>query len=256
MHGLYIGSMGMMSNQLKINTLANNISNANTNGYKFDTMLSEVFENKKAYRNEGERTFIGDYQNKVIEQGTNIDLKQGSFQLTSGELNMALKDSRSEETSFFVVSKGQDTFLTRNGEFHLNEDRAMKTYSGAYVQDVQGNNITIPEKMNYSIGKNGDIRDVETGDLIAQMQIRVITQETKPMLEKAPAGMFQLNNMDIAELPLSTASVETNMLETSNVDMTNEMVEMMNAQRRFQASQKVMVSFDKIYEKEANELLK
>lgn len=256
MNGLYIGSMGMMSSQLKINTHANNIANANTNGYKFDTMISEVFEHKNAYRADGNKSFIGDYQNKVMEVGTSIDLKTGNYQITNSDLNVVIKDEVPGETSFFVVAGKQGNLLTRNGDFQINEDRSLKTYSGEYVLDVEGNKITVPEDAEISFGKSGEILNVENGDLIARLQTRVITDENKYLLEKKPAGMFSLGGMDIAELPLSNALVETGMLEGSNVEMTNEMVEVMNAQRRFQASQKIMTSFDKIYEKEANDLLK
>ena len=46
------------------------------------------------------------------------------------------------------------------------------------------------------------------------------------------------------------------MLENSNVDMTKEMANLMTDQKMIQASQRVMTSFDKIYEKEANEILR
>ncbi len=46
------------------------------------------------------------------------------------------------------------------------------------------------------------------------------------------------------------------MLENSNVDMTKEMADLMTDQRMISASQRVMTSFDKIYEKEANEILR
>ncbi|WP_371399272.1 flagellar basal body rod C-terminal domain-containing protein [Bacillus toyonensis] len=46
------------------------------------------------------------------------------------------------------------------------------------------------------------------------------------------------------------------MLENSNVDMTKEMADLMSSQKMIQASQRIMTSFDKIYEKEANEILR
>lgn len=255
MNGLYIGSMGMMSSQLKINTHANNISNANTNGYKFDTMISEVFEHKDTYRAAGQKTFIGDYQNKVMEVGKSIDLKTGNYQITNSDLNVVIKDEVPGETSFFVVAGEQGSLLTRNGDFQINEERNLKTHTGEFVLDANGNRITIPVDVKISFGKSGEIFDVESGSLVAQLQKRVITDENKYLLDKRPAAMFALDGMEINELPQSNALVESSMLEGSNVDMTNEMVEMLNAQRRFQASQKIMTSFDKIYEKEANDLL-
>ncbi len=53
-----------------------------------------------------------------------------------------------------------------------------------------------------------------------------------------------------------TGIVKNHMLENSNVDMTKEMADLMTDQKMIQASQRVMTSFDKIYEKEANEILR
>lgn len=256
MDGLYIGAMGMLSSQQYINNHANNITNANTNGYKFDSVLSKVFEEKQAYKNEGgSRTYIGPYQNKVVNQGTHVNFSAGSYELTNRSLDLAIFDENPNETSFFVISKDGNEFLTRNGEFHVNEEGHVKTFSGSYLLDVMGERIIIPEKTEFFVDESGAIRSVEDNSLIAQTQIRSVGREQREFLEKHSEARFSYND-EGGGLPLSNGKIKSNMLEKSNVDISKEMVELMQAQRMFQASQKTMSSFDKVYEKEANELMK
>lgn len=67
---------------------------------------------------------------------------------------------------------------------------------------------------------------------------------------------FTLAEGNIADLPNGAGLVKNHMLENSNVDMTKEMADLMTDQKMISASQRVMTSFDKIYEKEANEILR
>ncbi|MFP3727072.1 flagellar hook-basal body complex protein [Priestia filamentosa] len=257
MDGIYIGAMGMLSSQNHINTHANNITNVNSNGYKFDTMVSKVFEDKKAYRNEsGNRTFIGDYANKVVDEGTVINLKTGQTKLTNSNLDVAFNDKGPDNVSFFVVSTNNNKqYLTRNGEFEINEQGQLKTMSGAYVLDENNQSITIPEGTNPMIDKEGNVRNKETGEIIGKLQTRMISSEERQNLNKEQSSMFSYMG-DLNELPRSNSEIQSNTLELSNVDMSKEMVDLMSSQRAFQANQKAFISYDKVLDKEANQLMK
>ncbi|MNG28116.1 flagellar basal body rod protein FlgG [compost metagenome] len=82
----------------------------------------------------------------------------------------------------------------------------------------------------------------------------MVNKETAVSLEKHENSTFTVQGIDIAALPNGTAQIHNYMLENSNVDMTKEMSDMMMNQSLLKASQRVMLSFEKIYEKEANEL--
>lgn len=255
MDGLYIGSKGMLSTQNHINSISNNVANVNSNGYKFDTMISEVFEEKTMIRDDGgNKKDIGNYQNKVTDVGTVINLKPGSVQLTDNPLDLMLTDKIGEGVSFFRVSDESGEYLTRDGSFQLNEERTLKTASGSYVLDRNGDKIQIPEGVDYTVGKAGKVLDSQTGDEIAQIQIRTITDDEKALLGKVGSNMFSFDG-DIQDLPFSQGEVSAGMIERSNVDMSKELVNLMNAQRRFQAAQQVTKTFDGIYEKQANRIL-
>lgn len=256
MNGLYISGMGMISGQNNIKANANNIANISTNGYKFDSMVSSVFENKNAFRKEENRDFIGEYANKVNEVGTYINLKSGSLETVENSLSAALMDGSKKEASFFVVQSGNRQLLTRNGDFEINEDRTLRTSTGEFVLDVNNNKIIVPEELNVTIMRNGSIQDSNSGQILATLQRKKIDETNRESLVKEENAMFSLTGGRITELPNSDVEVASNTIEKSNVDMSKEMIDLMNAQKKFQASQKAFTSFDKIYEKEANQLMK
>ncbi|MDA1674924.1 MULTISPECIES: flagellar hook-basal body complex protein [Bacillus cereus group] len=256
MEGIYIGAMGMLSSQNHIDTHANNIANANSNGFKFDTMMSKVFEEKSAYRNEGgARTFIGDYSNKVVDEGIITNLRPGQTKITNSPLDVTVNDKPNGNVSFFVVSKDNKQYLTRNGEFELDDERKLRTMSGAYILDSNNKKITVPKGVNPMIDKEGNVRNNETGDLLGKIQMRAISQNNRPNLNKEEGTMFSYMG-GINQLPISQSEVQSNMLELSNVDMSKEMVDLLNSQKSFQANQRAFLSYDKVLDKEANQLIR
>lgn len=256
MNGLYIGAMGMMTQQHHINSHSNNIANSNTNGYKFDTVLSQVFEEKRGLRNDGgEREYIGHIQNKVVQQGTHINLKAGNYQTTNSGLDVALVDETPGETSFFVTEQDGGQYLTRNGGFQKNEEGFLKTYSGDYVLGEGGERIQIPVGVEVSVNESGEIRNTEDDTFISQIQVVSLQEEQRMYLNKVSEAKFSYDEENGGALGDSTAKIRNRTLESSNVDITKEMVELLQSQRMFQASQKTMIAFDKVYEKQANQLM-
>lgn len=92
--------------------------------------------------------------------------------------------------------------------------------------------------------------------VIAQLQTKTVGAEANNRLVQRENKSFTLAEGNIADLPNGVGTVKNYMLENSNVDMTKEMADLMTDQRMISASQRVMTSFDKIYEKEANEILR
>lgn len=196
--------------------------------------------------------------------------------------------------SFFVIEKNGEQLLTRNGAFKLNADRILTTNLGGVVLDENNQSIQIPENTAISVSKDGVIQNAQSGEAIAQLKIRSVAKQHLNMLEKLPEQSFKVMTVDKIEqefgpienwiddfdrnitlqkifgsrehvetmmntgenniLGMFTGELNQNMLESSNVDMTDEMVGLMEAQKSLQASQKVLTVMDKILEKDANEI--
>ncbi|PFN19437.1 flagellar basal-body rod protein FlgG [Bacillus cereus] len=257
MNGLYIGSMGMMNYMQRINVHSNNIANAQTPGFKAETMTSKVFDVQDTYRSgDGATTNIGSVDYAVVPAATHVNLVQGNVQITNSATDFFLDDGAVGTTSFFVTSKNDETFLTRDGSFTLNSDRYLQTSSGAFVMGENNERIRIPEGAKVAVKADGTLYDEVTQNNIARLQTKTVDAETNNRLVQRENKSFTLAEGNIADLPNGTGIVKNHMLENANVDMTKEMADLMTSQKMIQASQRVMTSFDKIYEKEANEILR
>ncbi len=257
MNGLYIGSMGMMNYMQRINVHSNNVANAQTTGFKAENMTSKVFDVQDTYRRgDGAVTNIGSVDYAVVPAATHVNLVQGNIQMTNSATDFFLDDGTAGTTSFFVTSKNDETFLTRDGSFTINSDRYLQTSSGAFVMGENNERIRIPEGAKVAVQADGTLYDEVTQNNIARLQTKTVDAEANNRLVQRENKSFTLAEGNIADLPNGTGLVKNHMLENSNVDMTKEMADLMTDQRMISASQRVMTSFDKIYEKEANEILR
>ncbi|MGM2839962.1 flagellar basal-body rod protein FlgG [Bacillus cereus group sp. Bce002] len=257
MNGLYIGSMGMMNYMQRINVHSNNVANAQTTGFKAENMTSKVFDVQDTYRRgDGAVTNIGSVDYAVVPAATHVNLVQGNIQMTNSATDFFLDDGTAGTASFFVTSKNNETFLTRDGSFTLNSDRYLQTTSGAFVMGENNERIRIPEGAKVAVQADGTLYDAVTQNNIARLQTKTVGAEANNRLVQRENKNFTLAEGNIADLPNGTGLVKNHMLENSNVDMTKEMADLMTDQRMISASQRVMTSFDKIYEKEANEILR
>ncbi|HFJ9444437.1 MULTISPECIES: flagellar basal-body rod protein FlgG [Bacillus] len=257
MNGLYIGSMGMMNYMQRINVHSNNVANAQTTGFKAENMTSKVFDVQDTYRRgDGAVINIGSVDYAVVPAATHVNLVQGNIQMTNSATDFFLDDGANGTTSFFVTSKNDETFLTRDGSFTINSDRYLQTSSGAFVMGENNERIRIPEGAKVAVQADGTLYDEGTQNNIARLQTKTVDAEANSRLMQRENKSFTLAEGNIADLPNGTGLVKNHMLENSNVDMTKEMADLMTDQRMISASQRVMTSFDKIYEKEANEILR
>lgn len=257
MNGLYIGSMGMMNYMQRINVHSNNVANAQTTGFKAENMTSKVFDVQDTYRRgDGAVTNIGSVDYAVVPAATHVNLVQGNIQMTNSATDFLLDDGTAGTASFFVTSKNNETFLTRDGSFTLNSDRYLQTTSGAFVMGENNERIRIPEGAKVAVQADGTLYDAVTQNNIARLQTKTVGAEANNRLIQRENKSFTLAEGNIADLPNGVGTVKNYMLENSNVDMTKEMASLMTDQRMISASQRVMTSFDKIYEKEANEILR
>ncbi|QWI48991.1 flagellar basal-body rod protein FlgG [Bacillus mycoides] len=257
MNGLYIGSMGMMNYMQRLNVHSNNVANAQTTGFKAENMTSKVFDVQDAYRRgDGLATNIGSADYAVVPAATHVNLAQGNVQITNSATDFFLDDGVAGISSFFVTSKNDETLLTRDGSFTVNSDRYLQTSSGAFVLGENNERIRIPEGAKVAVQADGTLYDEVTQNNIARLQTKTVDAEANARLVQRENKSFTLAEGNVADLPNGTGAVRNHTLENSNVDMTKEMADLMTNQKMIQASQRIMTSFDKIYEKEANEILR
>lgn len=196
--------------------------------------------------------------------------------------------------SFFEVDIAGERQLTRDGHFQIDEENNLSLMNGAYLLDINGQHIKILDNTEVSINKDGTILNKVTGEEIATIQIRSIAENNTGYLKKTNGNMFQVFSLDeiqenfgslnemlrvfdnnpslqkilknktvlgdamntgqIDIFEVGNPIVRQQTLEESNVDTAYEMNELMMAQKGFQANAKAVTTFDKINEKDANQI--
>ena len=237
---MYTALFGALSNEHRMNSIANNLANVNTTGYKRDLL---AFED----------TFAMYAHDQIMEPVTNLrakpmfpapqhmarvrlavshtDFEQGGLKVTGAPFDVAISGD-----GFLKVQTPNGELYTRNGHFRLNAEGQMISEQGFPVLGG-GDAITLPAGFkNVVIAEDGRI----FADNALVGQFDVVSVDDPSMLEKAGNNLFRpREGVTVDEQPAQGALVQ-GFLEAPNVDAVYEMVNMIEAQRQFEAYTKVM----------------
>lgn len=172
------------------------------------------------------------------------DFTLGELTETGGKLDLALNQS-----GFFrVVDEEGNTYYTRDGSFKLNEEGALVTSTGEYVQGTNGNIYIHGNEVE--IGRDGTV--IVDGNVVGRLDI--VDLENREFLRKIGYNLYQMaEGAEPQEVPYE-GEVLQGYLEGSNVNPIYEMVEMITLLREFEASQKLIRVQDEMLEKASNEI--
>lgn len=254
--GLYTAYTGMVNEEKRMEVLANNLANASTTGYKKEGATSRAFSDELAYRIKDATT-----PNRVNTLGTiNLGVKigetytnweQGGFQVTDKESDVALSGR-----GFFAISftnkAGQTSIkYTRDGAFSVDKEGYLRTVDGDYVLNMNGarnslnnraNYVRIDPNQKYSIDQLGNISQ----NNIVVAQIGIVDVANYDYLSKYGENMYDLEPG--GQIIASTATVEQGALESSNINVVDEMVNMIAIQRAYETGQKMIQTEDSTLE--------
>lgn len=235
----YSAVFGALTQQYRLDIIANNLANVNTTGFKADKLAFRDTFRKYAHDLLNPNQTVDDQvpwprgyvlaQPRIAERV--IDLSQGSLKSTGNPLDLAIAGD-----AFFQVQNANGQFLTRQGVFHRSSD--------GYIVDGHGNQllgeggpIQIPEAGNILIGGNGEV--LADGELVDT--ITLVSVADPNALEKMGNSLLRVRpNANVQAQPAEDASVEQGFLETANVEVVTEMVNMIEALRAFEAYQKMI----------------
>lgn len=252
--GLYTAYTGMINQEHRMDVLTNNLANANTNGYKKEGATSQSFDAVLAYKikdaSEGyhlsKRIGVNHPGVKVGEGYT--DFSQGPLKTTGNMYDLALTDS-----GFFAVEftdKAGETSVkyTRDGNFTLTQEGRLVTQDGDAVLDEDGRPVEIDPLLDSQINTSGQI--IQDGRVVATIQVTDF--EDYNYLEHFGENYYQ--PVEGAEEKDAAAQVYAGYLETSNISVVTEMVNMISVQRAYESNQKVITTYDSTLDISANQL--
>ena len=253
--GLYTAYTGLRNEQRRLDVISNNIANSNTTGYKKMGVTSQSFSQELAVRVDDDSDGylvkgIGDVSLGVKIGETYTDFSQGGFRETGNAYDVAL-----EGDGFFAISTTDKSGTehiryTRDGSFTVTRDGYLVTKDGDFVLGTNNQRIQIPgaDTADVSMDSLGNVYVNEV--LVGRLQI--VDFQNKDALSLYGENMFEA--LPEAGMVASTALTRQGYLETSNVNVINEMVSMITITRAYETNQKMMQTIDSTLDKAVNEI--
>ncbi|MCR4590688.1 MAG: flagellar hook-basal body protein [Lachnospiraceae bacterium] len=260
---LWSAATGMIAQQNNVDTIANNLANVNTTGYKM-----EVNEFKSLlYQTIQTRTTTANGVNKPIGAQVGLGVRNASItsefgqgSLLESENPTAVALSNTQGTGFFGI-QGDDgnTYYTRNGDFvfALNENNSLSltTSSGLRVLNTNGAPITvtgdhIADKIKIDTDGTLMYPDDDGNMESLNMTIGVWQFQNPKGLDKIGDSLYSVTAAsgiamnEATNNNLTKSDIVQGYLEGSNVQIAEEMVNLIIAQRAYESNSKVITTTD------------
>lgn len=258
---LYTAATGMEAMETKLDVIANNLANVNTTGFKkaranFEDLFYRQEELPGAQDQQGGITATG----TAIGLGTSVsstqtDFRQGAFVDTGNALDVAIVGN-----GFFQVTDtdGQ-TVYTRAGNFSINRDGNLVVGSAAVGRLVEPN-ITVPQDAeSIAISTDGVVQVTLPGQTtpsqLGQLELATFVN---------PEGLLKLGENLFSETEASGSAqsgipgqtgigvLRSGMLEASNVNPVNELIDLITTQRSFELNSQAVQAGDQILQLVSN----
>lgn len=277
MRSLWSAASGMLAQQTNLDTIANNLSNVNTAGYKKDTvefksLLYQTLQSPST-NNVGE--------NKPVPAQVGLGTRTGSITTVFKQGNLQDVDTNTymaiEGSGFFkVMNADGEICYTRDGSFVLQPTQGgtiLCDSQGNYVLDQNNNIIQIPTGVgadDLTIDREGNIF-VPTGENNQKVPLSVTVngqtynQSIGVVQFNNPSGLDSVgNNMykqtvasgapleEVTTPGLTKSLVHQGYLEMSNVQVADEMVNMIVAQRAYEMNSKAIQASDEMLQQANN----
>jgi flagellar basal-body rod protein FlgG len=246
---MWIAKTGLDAQQMRMSVISNNLANVNTTGFKRDRASFEdmLYQN---LRQPGSQVNATSQAPSGLMMGTGVRIvateknhSQGSLVTTKNALDLAIQGD-----GFFQITQPDGTLAyTRDGSFQLSATGQVVTNNGAPLQPA----LTIPQNIaSLSIGQDGtvSVQNITGGSqVIGQIQLARFLN---------PTGLQSMGQNLMKETPASgppvvsqagingAGQIQQGALETSNVNVVEEMVNMIETQRAYEINSKAISAVD------------
>lgn len=247
--GLYTAYTGMVNEQNRMDVLTNNLANSDTIGFKkegttsqsFDSVLVDKIKDDSEYYRTARRIGNASLGVKIGEGYT--DFSEGAMQVTNATYDFAIGGDGFFTVEFTNKAGETKTLYTRDGNFDVTSEGYLVTTDGDYVlgkgNGDRGTRIKLDPKFPITVDQNGAI--FQNDKKVAELKITDF--EDKNYLEHYGETYFE--PVEGAEpIDAKECKVIQGYLETSNVSIVSEMVEMISVTRQYESNQKLIQTYD------------
>ncbi|MCX7655637.1 MAG: flagellar basal-body rod protein FlgF [Treponemataceae bacterium] len=278
--GWYTGASGMTAQQYRLDAVANNLANVDTDGYKKDVAIHKAFPELLLRRLNDDGVYLHPFGSAdaapiIGKIGTGVEtnelftiFEQGALKETESDFDVAL-----DGKGFFTVATPWGERYTRNGSFQLGKEGYLETKDGYPVLGEHGP-IRVKEH-NFKIDKEGrvwvnaeypDDPEVFTSkesntwsQTVLLDTLKIVEFENDRYLAKQGNSLYKDTDVSGPARIIEEArrpKVIQGFVEASNVNPVIEMVQMIEVNRAYEANQKVIQAEDGMLGKLINEVVR
>jgi len=240
--GLTISEVSMISDQTRLTAISHNLTNVNTTGFKQQVITTESFnevmnvaQSRQLDNTKNQQIMV---QLPVID--TKVDASSGAMKFTDDPLNIALN-----EDYFMVVKTARGEAYTRQGDLHMDGRGRLTTSTGLPIMGLSGEVRLTSDKP--VINQQGKIYIDD--EYITDLKIVQFPKGT----EIIPIGnaLYQTTS-EVAIKVNEENMMRQGYIEASNVNMTAEMIRMIEVTRHFESTQQVIKGYDDMLDNAIN----
>ena len=226
---MYVGLSRQMTLRRELDVLANNIANADTAGFKVESLMVEAEARSIPGGGAGGRSSI----QFVLDSGLARDFTQGALKRTDAPFDLAI-----EGQGFFQVAAPGGARFTRDGRFAISPQGQLINASSHPVLDTSGGEITLdPQKGPPTVGPDGTVS--QKGEVIGK--VGVFRFAALSALAKDGEGLYRnVSNLQPEAAP--DARVSQGMIETSNVKSVVQITRLIEVSRAYESVSRMMNS--------------
>jgi flagellar basal-body rod protein FlgG len=254
LRSLWIAKTGMESQQTNIDVISNNLANVSTNGFKrsrpvFEDLVYQTLRQPGAQASQQTQVpsglQLGTGARPVATERIHL---QGNLQQTGNTFDMAIQGN-----GFFQVQLPDGTLAyTRDGAFQVNSEGTVVTANGDILQPQ----ITVPaDAIGVDIAQDGTVTVTQPGNVVTQQGPIQLTNFINPTglqsigdnlyLETVSSGTPNTSNPGLNGL----GTLQQGFVETSNVNVVEELINMIQAQRAYEINSRSIQASDQMLQR-------
>ena len=253
--GYYSSAAGMVTQFNRLDTIANNLANVNTAGYKEDNLIVGDFmrlyqEKRDELDLQNNTKEAAQFFNRTMTRAPQIvdgytNFSVGKLQKTSNPLDVAL----TQENLFFAVKTPAGVRLTRDGSFTKNDEGKLVTKAGYevlpndYFKTKQGISLNAQDS-TIEIDKNGQINTniPNSAKLTQNAKLFIVQPENPRTLTKEGDNLYKMDGIEKAQSVDESGAVSQGFVEKSNVNAVKMMTQLIETNRLVGMYQKAMTT--------------